>query len=138
MTVIDKHTLANSYNMNLHDWQIKQVICNYDEYKITIPMSKSISENQIQKANLVFEEVLYNEISYYELWGSGNYISHYDMIDNDELIGKLEKYKNNKKFWCSRLTNYNNISDEFVNFNITLNSGDTITILARQVIFSII
>jgi len=133
--VVEKKTLTNINSMSLHDWQIKQVICNYDEYKVIIPMSKIISENLQLKADLIFEEVVYNEISYYELWGSGNYISHFDMDDNSELINKLEKYKNDEQFWCSRLANYNSIIDEFVSFNITLNSGDTIRILARKVIF---
>lgn len=135
MIVVEKKTLTNINSMSLHDWQIKQVICNYDEYKVIIPMSKIISENLQLKADLIFEEVVYNEISYYELWGSGNYISHFDMDDNSELINKLEKYKNDEQFWCSRLANYNSIIDEFVSFNITLNSGDTIRILARKVIF---
>lgn len=138
VTVVDKKTLTKINDMNLHDWQIKQVICNYDEYRVIIPMSKVISEKQQLKANLIFEEVVYNEISYYELWGSGNYISHYDVDDNSELINKLEKYKNDEQFWCSRLTSYNSILEDFISFNITLNSGDIIRILARQVILNII
>lgn len=133
MIIIDKKTLTNINDMNLHDWEIKQVICNYDEYKIVIPMSKLTSEKQQLKAELIFEEVVYTEISYYELWGSGNYISNCDVDDNIELINKLEKYKIDEQFWCSRLTNYDSIMDEFVSFNITLNSGDIIKILARKV-----
>ncbi|MBI6871802.1 hypothetical protein [Clostridium aciditolerans] len=135
MIVIDKKTQTNISYMNIHDWQIRQVICNYDDYKVIIPISKIVSKNQQLEAKLIFEEVIYNEISYYELWGSGNYISHCDMDDNSELINKLEKYKDDEQFWCSRLANYTSISDEFFSFNITLNSGDTIKILARKVIW---
>jgi 3-dehydroquinate synthase class II len=137
VTVIDKKTLANIYNMNLHDWRIDQVICDYENYQIIIPLSNLISKNQQLKANLIFKEVIYNEITYYELWGKGTYIFSCDVDDDIELISKLEKLKNDEKFCCSRLTNYNSILDEFVSFNISLNSGDTIRILAQQVILNI-
>lgn len=108
MMNINKHTLGVAEEINLHDAEIKEVICNYYDHVVRIPILKSKLIKE-----LIFREVMSIDISILEPWGAGMYIHEFSVKEDKQKI-----------------TNYEKSDIKGLHFNILLNSGDNINITA--------
>lgn len=111
MTIVSKQTLDNLGKINLHDAEIREVICNYYDHIVQIPII--ISKG---KSELFFREVLFVDMSIYEPWGAGMYVHELTAQNESNL---LRKYAHN--------------DDSKLHFTILLNSGDSINVIASKV-----
>ncbi|MRN53614.1 hypothetical protein [Paenibacillus monticola] len=114
MITINKQTQHEIEKLNLHDAEIRDVICNYYEHKVSIPIKLNTNKNE-----LIFDEVLFIDVSLYEPWGAGMYINEFVIRESSELI-----------------TKYSPLQDsQALHFTILLNSGDNINIVASKVAY---
>jgi len=117
----DKHTSYKIQDINLHDAEITKIYCDYDMHRIEIPLKLCNFYNNCKKeVLLIFEDVHYIDVSFYEPWGAGIYINEVKINDGSGIINRLDEYKSNKECFC---------------LSILLNSGDKINILASRVIY---
>lgn len=117
----DKYTINKIHDVNLHDAEISKVTCDYNMHKIKIPLKLYGFNNSYKEAVIIFEDVHYTDISFYEPWGLGIYINEVNVSDGTDIINRLVDYKNNNESFC---------------LSILLNSGDRINILSSKVIYS--
>lgn len=66
--IFDKYTIHKIHDLNLHDAEIAKVTCDYNIHRIEIPV-KLCKNNSYKKAVIIFENVQYADISFYEPWG---------------------------------------------------------------------
>jgi hypothetical protein len=84
---------------------------NYYNHTVNIPIKLSTN-----KLDLIFDEVLFIDISLHEPWGAGMYINEFVLTNTSELI-----------------TKYGSIQDgQSLHFTLLLNSGDSINIVASK------
>lgn len=119
MYIIDKNSQENIKKIDLHDGEIEKIICDYDNHKINLPV-KLYNSNLTIEAELIFENVVYIDISIYEPWGEGKYIN--EVIVNDSL-DILERLKD-----CGN-------KNDYIHIDILINSGDNINIICKRVVY---
>ena len=107
-------------DLNLHDYEISDILCDYINQKVEIPIQLSNHQNKNKKAVLIFENVQYLDISLYEPWGAGIYINEVNVNDGTDIINRLNKYQFNKEYFC---------------ISFLLNSGDKINVLALKMTY---
>ncbi|HEY8401848.1 MAG TPA: hypothetical protein VIK89_11320 [Cytophagaceae bacterium] len=117
---INKFNKQELENLLLHDAEVTQILCDYDQHKIILPIKKNISQDI--NAEIVFENVIYFDMSFYEPWGPGIYISEVRLNENIDILERLKE--------C------NSISKDYFQIVILLNSGDKINIIASNVVYS--
>ena len=105
MRIISKK--GNIQKINLHDAEIRKIICDYDKGIVEIPIIM-YGKKQFP-AILIFENMRYIEINRMEPWGPGIYVFAVN-IDN-------------------------NACGDDIKVNIVLNSGDYINIMALRMIY---
>lgn len=134
--IITKNNIDKISELNLHDSELNEIICKYDEYKIIIPIKHYYLKKDML---LVFEDVLYSQISYYKLWGNGNYIFQCEINEDDVLIEQLKdmqvKELRQPLVTWSKLIECENLED-FFSLTLLLNSGDKINIISRKLSFN--
>lgn len=101
--MVDKEKLMNLTKIPLHDAELRELICNYDQHLVFIPVKINIPGKRPFNAELRFEDVLNLSIGLFEPWGPGIYIH--------EVSYKI---------------------DGNINFTILLNSGDKIEITGEN------
>lgn len=107
---ININSLQNEDNINLHDAELKDIYCNYNEKVVNITF---ILHNFIQKntpINIQFFKVKELDVSIYEPWGGGFYINELTIENNQEM-------------------------NENLKFLFLLNSGDKIIIIAKEMLY---
>ncbi|KRQ86778.1 hypothetical protein ABG79_01269 [Caloramator mitchellensis] len=119
---ITKKTKDRLRKLYLHDGEIKKIICDYDQHMIIIPISFIMKNNDKKFIELILDNVYYFDISMYEPWGEGIYISDI-MINDDSLIS-------------SRFEGRECIDNDCFEFIIILNSGDKIRIITSKVTYN--
>ena len=117
----DKYTIHKIQDLNLHDAEITKVFCDYNMHRIEIPVRLYKGKNSYKEVLIIFEDVHYVDISFYEPWGAGIYINEVSINDGTDIINRLVDYQTNNESFC---------------LSILLNSGDKINILTSKVIYS--
>jgi len=117
----NKHTIYKIQDLNLHDAEIAKITCDYNMHRIEIPVKLCRDNNSYKEAVIIFEDVQYADISFYEPWGAGIYINEVNVNDGTDIINRLVEYQRNSESFC---------------LSILLNSGDRINILTSKVIYS--
>lgn len=119
--IFTKETKSKIENLDLHDAELIRIICDYNGKKIEIPVKLSDYPNGVRNAKLVFMNVQYECVSFLEPWGPGIYI--YEIkVENDLSI--LEQHSTCK------------IDENCFCVKIIMNSGDEITVMASQMVYS--
>lgn len=127
---ITKELLDNIKEVYLHDAEVKEIMCNYFEHKITIPLVLELPNLQMGTGLLIFNDVAYSEISYHEPWGMGHYING---INADKGLNGYTNF-----FDINDVDYFNSLVKDKNCFNITieLNSGDLINIVASEMTYT--
>ena len=125
---LTKSQMDNIKDIDVNGAAIKDIIIEYSQHFISIPVIKPFPKPVV--GILLFQGVVYSEISSHEPFGEGCYILNFDVkvdipgdniyfnINNVEDLNAL--IKNNS---CFKAT-------------IELNSGDRISIIANQLLYS--
>lgn len=121
ISTFNKHTIYKIQDLNLHDAEIAKITCDYNMQRIEIPVKLCRDNNSYKEAVIIFEDVQYADISFYEPWGAGIYINEVNVNDGTDIINRLVEYQRNSESFC---------------LSILLNSGDRINILTSKVIYS--
>jgi hypothetical protein len=121
ISTFNKHTIYKIQDLNLHDAEIAKITCDYNMHRIEIPVKLCRDNNSYKEAVIIFEDVQYADISFYEPWGAGIYINEVNVNDGTDIINRLVEYQRNSESFC---------------LSILLNSGDRINILTSKVIYS--
>lgn len=91
-------------NLDIHDSVVEDINCNYDQHIVNIPLLLQSPKNKGIPSNLRFIDVKQLDISIYEPWGAGFYL-------NELTIEEINTH---------------------LKFVLLLNSGDKISIIARE------
>jgi len=75
ISTFNKHTIYKIQDLNLHDAEIAKITCDYNMHRIEIPVKLCRDNNSYKEAVIIFEDVQYADISFYEPWGAGIYIN---------------------------------------------------------------
>ncbi|ABN54207.1 MAG TPA: hypothetical protein DEF39_11140 [Hungateiclostridium thermocellum] len=121
ISTFNKHTIYKIQDLNLHDAEIAKITCDYNMHRIEIPVKLCRDNNSYKEAVIIFEDVQYADISFYEPWGAGIYINEVNVNDGTDIINRLVEYQRNSESFC---------------LSILLNSDDRINILTSKVIYS--
>jgi hypothetical protein len=98
-------------SLDLHDAEIRDFCCSYDRHEIEIPLITHVPGKKSSKSILKFLEVINFNITFNEPWGPGVYINEFKI--NESM---------------------NEVSDA-LKFELLLNSGDKLTIIAMKVTY---
>ena len=120
MIVIEKENITELDNLSMHDSKVLEMICNYNEHKVIIPVEKDGISNIKRTAELIFEDVVYFDFSCFEPWGEGIYI--YEI----KITSKNEKLFDS----CNSIS-----GDKHFNIEILINSGDKFNILCSKFLY---
>jgi len=123
-------------NLSLHDSIINEIITDYSHHRLSINIYHGYLKIDLV---LIFEDVLYTEITHFQLRGEGKFINSISKINgNEQLMLDVKKIQSEEAKKCndfkiSRIEDYN--FDEAINISLLLNSGDTIKIISKQLRF---
>lgn len=96
--------------LDLHDGEIKDMYCCYDQRKVEIPIILNSPNINRKRSKLEFTGVFKFSISMLEPWGPGFYINEI------------------------KITNYEDSNMGALNCLILLNSGDEISVISNKII----
>lgn len=112
--------MINNLNFNellLHDSELMDTILNYNNKKVKIKF-RFLDKGEYINKEIIFNDFIYFNMTNYFPWGESLYINEGKIITDKTIINKLNDFDKD-------LTLY-------THFNLLLNSGDNIDIMAKN------
>jgi hypothetical protein len=106
-------------NICFHDAELRLIITDYYKHKVECPLVIYPIGQKSFHALLRFIDIVHIDVDIFEPWGSGFYINDVDFKPN----------KNDSVIVFDR------IDEGYFTFKILLNSGDWISVIAKQLIY---
>lgn len=130
MTIIKKENEKDIANIHIHDLQFNNFCYNHDSQIVQLNLSNITYSSKIL---MHFKQVLFVSMTCVEFWSPGSNVFSCNIFDTQVIVGKLkEKAESETKNW-REISKFSESQKENIGFEITINSGDVIKIICKEI-----